>query len=314
MATTEKKKKPEGKADAKGASSSASNPSSASSASNPTGGPQSSSRPQGTLHRNDRKLPRRRFVSDMPDRGLFIIIAMMGFASIFAMKLLKYEAEMVAVWAVVLMLFYGVVAFRIPDVRLRTDRLGDNFYYLGFIYTLASLSAALVEIRGGVPIDESLLGSFGIALLTTIVGIAGRVMFVQMRSELDEIETATRRDLLEMSRDLRTQLGVSLRDFQAFHTGVQQASREIAEESANAVRVQISEISNAAKTAASAIQETLAASQSQHHAMNEQMVALGKEVEALLTRLRDLTESMGMAPRKRSLWSRIFRRKQRPGV
>jgi hypothetical protein len=33
---------------------------------------------------------------------------------------------------------------------MRLDRLGDNFYYLGFIYTLASLTAALLQLRGGI--------------------------------------------------------------------------------------------------------------------------------------------------------------------
>ena len=48
---------------------------------------------------------------------------------------------------------------------------GDNFYYLGFIYTLASLSAALVELRTGIN-STAILGAFGVALITTIVGIA----------------------------------------------------------------------------------------------------------------------------------------------
>lgn len=59
----------------------------------------------------------------------------------------------------------------IPAVSLRLDRLGDNFYYLGFIYTLASLSAALVELRTGIN-STAILGAFGVALITTIVGIA----------------------------------------------------------------------------------------------------------------------------------------------
>ena len=88
---------------------------------------------------------------------------------------------LVAGSAVALMVAYGLIAYRIPDVQIRLDRLGDNFYYLGFIFTLASMSAALIQLRAE-PNIEAILGSFGIALITTIVGVAGRVLFTQMRT------------------------------------------------------------------------------------------------------------------------------------
>jgi hypothetical protein len=109
------------------------------------------------------------------------------------------------------MVAYGLIAYRIPDVQIRLDRLGDNFYYLGFIFTLASMSAALIQLRAEPNI-----------LITTIVGVAGRVLFTQMRTEIDEVEAAIRRDIIQASNDLRAQLSLSLRDFETFHKSVQQ--------------------------------------------------------------------------------------------
>jgi hypothetical protein len=86
-----------------------------------------------------RPLPRRRFIDDMPDKGLFGIVAIFGFATIISLKLYNVNPDFVAAFAVALMIIYGVVAYRIPAVSLRLDRLGDNFYYLGFIFTLASM-------------------------------------------------------------------------------------------------------------------------------------------------------------------------------
>ena len=59
---------------------------------------------------------------------------------------------------------------------------GDNVYYLGLLFTLTSLMFTIVELFGG-DIDvtrnaekiNALLENFGIALTSTIVGIAGRV-------------------------------------------------------------------------------------------------------------------------------------------
>ena len=156
-------------------------------------------------------LPRRRFFSDMPDKGLFAGVALVGFGAICTLKVSGYPAEYVAAFAVVLMVIYGALAFAIPLLQMRLDRLGDNFYYLGFIFTLASLSAALLQLQAGMKIEE-LLGSFGIALVTTIVGIIGRVVFGQYRIEIDDIEEHVRRDLVATSAELRGQITAAVRE------------------------------------------------------------------------------------------------------
>src|SRR5215204_6054768 len=132
--------------------------------------------PDDRLHAAARTLPRRRFFDDMPDKGLFALVALVGFAAIILLKTnTRIASEIIAALGVGAMLLYGFAAFRLPTVQIRPDRLGDNFYYLGFIYTLASLSAALIQLRSEPQIEE-LLGNFGIALITTVVGVAGRVL------------------------------------------------------------------------------------------------------------------------------------------
>lgn len=214
-------------------------------------------RAEDRLDRAQRTLPRRRFFSDMPDKGLFAFVAVLGFAGILFSKLNGFDADYVAGGAVALMLAYGFVAFQFPRVRIRPDRLGDNFYYLGFIYTLASLSAALLQIRTGKSIDD-LLGSFGIALFTTIIGVAGRVLFVQMRGDIDEVEDEVRKDILNASADLRAQLNLTLAEFETFQVGVQQATKKSAEQSVTATQDAISNISRVANAAAENIDRAFA--------------------------------------------------------
>ncbi len=200
----------------------------------------------GQQDRMARSLPRRHFFNEMPDKGLFAFVAVFGFPLIIALKLYDYDPDWIAGGAVAFMLVYGLIAYRMPSVQLRTDRLGDNFYYLGFIYTLASMSAALLQLRRGSDTD-ALLGSFGIALVTTIVGVAGRVLFVQLRSEIDEVEEETRRDLVAVSSDLRAQLSVALRDFETFHTGVMQATAEKLGRAVETAEAQTDKIGQAAQ-------------------------------------------------------------------
>jgi hypothetical protein len=238
------------------------------------------------LDRAQRTLPRRRFFSDMPDKGLFALIAILGFSGILIFKLRGLDADFVAGGAVALMIIYGFAAFQFRRIRLRPDRLGDNFYYLGFIYTLASLSAALLQIRRGASIDD-LLGSFGIALFTTIIGVAGRVLFVQMRGDIDEVEDEVRKDLLTASADLRAQLNITLAEFETFQTGVQQATRKAAEQSTTAAQDGISNISRVANAAAEKIDQAFIGEVDKVRAFEQSVLRIENGLKSLTSDLND---------------------------
>jgi methyl-accepting chemotaxis protein len=253
--------------------------------------------PDGTaddrLNRAARTLPRRRFFSDMPDKGLFVFAAGAGFAGIIYFKLHFFGANYVAGGAVALMVLYGLLAYQLPKVRMRLDRLGDNFYYLGFLYTLASLSAALIQLQERSAAIDDLLGSFGIALFTTIVGVAGRVLFVQMRGDLDEVEDEVRRDLLNASADLRAQLSIALSEFETFHTGVRQAGTKLAEETPSAAKQAIDKIEEVAVTAADHIERAFAAEKAKIQTLSEAVTRITTAVEDLTDELREQMGDFG---------------------
>ena len=229
-------------------------------------------------------LPRRRFIHEMPDKGLFGVVAVCGFAFIIALKLYGFDSDIVAGLAVALMVGYGIVAYRIPAVHIRLDRLGDNFYYLGFIFTLASMSAALIQLRANPNID-AILGSFGIALFTTIVGVAGRVLFTQMRSEMDEVEATIRRDVLAASNDLKAQLTLSLREFETFHKRVQQVAKESLDQSEGIIDKQVWQVGNAARVAAEQITEAFGAHKAYAKSLMDAISEIAEAVDKLTKRL-----------------------------
>jgi hypothetical protein len=231
-------------------------------------------------------LPRRFFFDDMPDKGLFAGVATLGFILILFLKVEALGSELVCVLAVTLMLAYGVAAYHIPAVRLRLDRLGDNFYYLGFIYTLASLSAALVQMRSGIEVD-AVLGNFGVALITTIVGIAGRVVFVQMRSEIDDVEEVIRRDILELAGALKGQLSGAIQDFDTFRTGLRQIATETLQESADYGKAHIQKIAAVAEAAAARINTAFDEKKSHAEELVKVSTALSAATGDLITRMNN---------------------------
>lgn len=229
-------------------------------------------------------LPRRRFFSDMPDKGLFAIAAIGGFVGIFYMKTHDWPARDVAIIAVLAMLVYGAVAYRIPLVQMRLDRLGDNFYYLGFIYTLASLSAALMQLNNEIDV-QPLLGSFGIALITTIFGISGRVLLLQLRSGLDDIEQRAREELSATSERLRVELGQSILEFQTFRTAMLQVLAETQDAYDKQKRRQIEQAEALSKAMAAQTEQAVAANERHAQAIANALVSVNRAAEQATQRL-----------------------------
>jgi hypothetical protein len=80
-----------------------------------------------------------------------------------------------------LMLVYGVVLWLRSRTVYAAEGDGETFYYLGFIYTLATLVATFAPLLSSSerPETRHVLGLFGLGLITTFVGLAGRVVFAQ---------------------------------------------------------------------------------------------------------------------------------------
>jgi hypothetical protein len=177
---------------------------------------------------------RKRWFSDLPDRGLFILFLVAGVVAVFFLKLGPFDPS-TAKWyaagaASAALILYAGIAQRLDHYQLRGDRLGDNCYYLGFLLTLASMAAALIQFdlssenRGEVL--ERLIGSFGIALFSTFVGIALRVAFLQMRREVDDLEEQIRQDLQERANSLKSQLLMAVSELESFRLRTRQVLDE----------------------------------------------------------------------------------------
>lgn len=119
--------------------------------------------------------------------------------------------------------YYCYTQYKNDDIDIDIQRAGDDLYYLGLLFTLASLTYSLIRlfILDGEGSDSGrtyesrtneLIGSFGIALLSTIVGILARIM-LQSLEEDDERKKAQGADpgyldsgLSEGARRLRAEM------------------------------------------------------------------------------------------------------------
>lgn len=162
----------------------------------------------------------------VPDHVIFFTFVVIGSLVIILAKEHGFSGSIYTGVPVVLMLVYAAIAWGSKRFRLREDRVGDNLYYLGFLYTLVSLAHALVQFNMGASDVELIISNFGIALATTIVGLMLRVLFNQMREDPVEYEREARSELNEASRKLRTELDSVFVELSSFRRALTQSLGE----------------------------------------------------------------------------------------
>ena len=136
-------------------------------------------------------------------RDAWLIVLAIGFLIILFGNLLGLGPWWVALLVAACMVLFGVnLETRVDDADVPGDAKGDSIYYLGLLFTFAAMVAALIAMDWETPGDAASgttgsIRNFGIALLTTIVGLAGRVWFTMSHESPGDIVDTTRSQLEE---------------------------------------------------------------------------------------------------------------------
>lgn len=167
--------------------------------------------------------------------GLFVVS---GCAYIVLAKLAHLHPVAITFVPVGIMIGYAAVQVLLRAARVRDDQAGDNLYYMGFLFTLTSLGVSLYQfdVQGSA---ETIVQNFGIAIGSTIAGVALRVFFSQMRTDPIEVEQTARLELAEAARRVRRQMENSVVEFGYLQRGLQQSLRD----SFQAIEKDVEEIS-----------------------------------------------------------------------
>lgn len=171
---------------------------------------------------------KRRSFGDENDRIVFLLASIGGIILIFLIRALGdfvYQddgigyLDVFAIFtAIIIITLYVVYIIKSKNRSgVSVDRASDNIYYLGLLFTLASLAYSLIKLSIFSSDSESnlassqqvltLLPDFGLALFSTIAGIFGRIFLQQMRNDPLDVETEAREELGLAVRSLRETIG-----------------------------------------------------------------------------------------------------------
>ena len=208
--------------------------------------------------------------------------------------------------AIALMATYVFFVTLVPATKLRTDVAADNVYYLGFLYTLTSLAIAL-----SIDNAEAILANFGVAIVSTLIGIAARVGLNQLRVDPTDIEEASRLELADATRKVRAELHETVRQLTDFRNvslqvlteGYEEVQKNVENISSNVLKSVEDLVEQSAEPLSELVQKTKAANEEAVKSIanvtksnkalaksNEDMVA---QIAAVNSALEELSEHYG---------------------
>ena len=228
------------------------------------------------------------------DKALFAAFLTVGCAAIIGLKFFGFSQLLVTIPAVMLIIVYAAIVSMLKFFRLREDRAGDNCYYLGFLFTLCSLAVALMQYYLGNRDTDELIGNFGIALFTTIVGIGCRVLLGQFREDPLDVEQEVRVELAEAASRFKSALDNSINELETFRHANQQSVEEGFTRQRTFFEEQSELFGAAIKEVTAGVSEVAGEFQSQANAFNDHVKRLVKVAGQLETKLNavDIPEDL----------------------
>ncbi|MEX2164989.1 MAG: hypothetical protein WD823_12210 [Sulfuricaulis sp.] len=109
------------------------------------------------------------------------------------------------------------------------EKFGDSCYYLGFIFTIASIAFSLFDVP---QLDQAgklkeIAVRFGAAMVSTFLGIIVRIYLVGFRRDVDQAMDRLEERLVTAADELRGRMELSMDAFRQFENTVHDAAKDV---------------------------------------------------------------------------------------
>jgi hypothetical protein len=125
-----------------------------------------------------------------------------------------------------LTVMFGYIALGVKraDKSLSDEKFADSCYYLGFLFTIVSIIASLLDLPNIETQMTAIAVRFGAAMTSTFVGLAVRVFLVSFREDFDEAIKSAEDRVIESTHRLGDHITVALDRFRDFQSQVDEAT------------------------------------------------------------------------------------------
>jgi hypothetical protein len=215
--------------------------------------------------------------------GAFSLLG--GIVIFFAHILFPQARWAIAVFAVLLMAAFGYWEWRYKVGQ--EDRLGDDLYYLGLTYTLVSVVHALYAFTGAAN-AERLVSDFSVALLSTLVGIVGRVLLYEKGAS-----QRTPADVDEGIAHLRAEIEGAICQMQEFRRSLALNVQQTSDSAVQGITTSFASVASSAKQMSEAANAISAALRKGAGAVDESVGRIGRVLGEAPAQLAEGTKALG---------------------
>lgn len=156
------------------------------------------------------------------------------FITICALKVgaatLGFFLNSVYLWGLAIPLFlmaiYIVVGLKYREPVISAEKFADSCYYLGFIFTIASIIFNLFDLPNIGDDLYSIAVRFGAAMVSTVMGLFVRICLVSFRPSMEDAVRTMEDQVVDASQRLADSYEKAFRDLEHFRGEVANAARE----------------------------------------------------------------------------------------
>ncbi|MGL1863200.1 MAG: hypothetical protein OCC46_11815 [Pseudodesulfovibrio sp.] len=131
-----------------------------------------------------------------------------------------------------IMLFYFRTFSGALNKESYQEQFADSFYSLGFLLTLTALVITFFPFflgDGSISMEDT-LGNFGVALVTTLVGLTGRIYLVSFSRDLEQLQKETVCQLERDARSFKEEMGASIAVMREFNAELDKTTKKTVED------------------------------------------------------------------------------------
>ena len=195
-------------------------------------------------------------------------------------------------FSITVMLLYLFLSSRYV-ISIPSDTVGDSNYYLGFIFTLLALVLTLIFRFQDINDDElkvvGLIQEFGVAMVTTLIGLVARIFISQFSITPDEADEDVRNKIAESVTKLATQLKLAEENLQTAVNNQQNRITQFVSSSTDIVKEFFTEQSEAFKKTSDEYREAIADNSSE---LKKQTNQLNSTFQKITTNTDSFYESL----------------------
>jgi len=242
-------------------------------------------------------------------RNYFVVSLIVGTSGILVGWLLESAlGQIPAVLITVVIPLLGMAWYIYAGVAIdmsnqSTDMFADSIYYLGFLLTLIALIFSLFAINPESEGTSGLILRFGVALSTTVVGLAARTYFSSFRASAKDEFRRLEHELTQSAQEVRDRFKnmseVMTLQTEAFKESLQKANSDL-DRASDEIGASASRLSGSVENSASTIDQSSRGLGQSTVEFSEQLGETMSEVSAGLDDIADLltekVESIELPP------------------